>query len=155
VTDPDTSLPAVQTLIPHRSASVLLDRALEYSGETAEFELEVRASTPYVRAGKLNAIVGVEIIAQAVAGLVGLKKRAQGRPVDVGYLVSVRDMQFSCEAFMVGDILNIRTSTEWLDGSSGTFSGAIRRLGEVLVTGQVTVVDRDTAGLPPFELSPT
>jgi len=82
----------IERLIPHAGAMVLLDRVVHWDAAllTGETEAHLRPDNPLRRDGRLAAIAGVEIAAQAMAVHGGL---VAGGAMRRGRLASLRDIR--------------------------------------------------------------
>ena len=84
-----------EDVLPHSGRMVLLDRltSVEEGRLTAEVVLD--ADSMFVRNGRARAIVIVEYMAQAVGAYVGTLSREKNEPVEIGYLIGIREMTMS------------------------------------------------------------
>lgn len=132
--------PEIEELIPHRGRSVLLEGVRHFVEGEASFDAVIKADHPYARDGRVEALVGLEMMAQAVAALVGLEQRAAQQPPQVGYLVSATQLEFRCRWLSVGSRLVVGARTTWLDQGSGCFDCSVAEGSETLMAGGLTVV---------------
>ena len=102
----------------------------------------VRPGTAYSdRFGHLPAWAGPELMAQAISALSGLRSlRDHGKPAAIGLLLGVRSYRATVEEFRSGEVLDIEVieSSEDEDGMA-VFDGRIRRAGEIVASGALTV----------------
>jgi predicted hotdog family 3-hydroxylacyl-ACP dehydratase len=134
--------PRPADLIRHGSDAVLLDEICSGDSNRLEASLVVRRGTLYSdHLGHLPAWVGPELMAQAISALSGLRSlRAHGRPAAIGLLLGVRSYQAAVEEFRCGEALQVEVveSSEDEHGMA-VFDGSIRREGEVVASGTLTV----------------
>lgn len=129
-------------LIRHRGDAALLDEICREDERSLEARVVVRAGTAYSdSAGHLPAWVGPEIMAQAISALSGLRSlRQSGRPAAIGLLLGVRSYRAAVEEFRSGEVLDIEVVESSVDEyGMAVFDGRIRRAGQVVATGKLTV----------------
>jgi predicted hotdog family 3-hydroxylacyl-ACP dehydratase len=135
-------LPRPGDLIRHREGAALLDEICRDHATGLEARLVVRAGTAYSdRFGHLPAWAGPELMAQAISALSGLRSlREHGKPAAIGLLLGVRSYRATVEEFRCGEVLDVEVieSSEDEDGMA-VFDGRIRRAGEVIASGVLTV----------------
>lgn len=139
--------PAIEALIPHRGTMLLLDRVLEFAGETAVAEYTPGAGGDAWYAdetGAMPAWMGIELMAQTVAAHVALSKRQQGLPPKMGALLGTRRYESSVASFAAGDALRIRVRLLLRDASGlGAYDCAIERAGVTLATATLKVFEAE------------
>jgi predicted hotdog family 3-hydroxylacyl-ACP dehydratase len=137
-----TQWPAPAELIPHRGDAILLDEILAVGDDRLEARLLVRPGTAFSEpSGDLPGWAGPEIMAQAIAALSGHRwQRTRGGAAPIGLLLGVRSYDAVEADFRRGDTLQVEVieSTENEDGRA-VFDGWIRRGGEVIASGTLTV----------------
>lgn len=104
----DLSLPlAAEALMPHRLPMRLVDRLVEYGGDSGVVEAEVAAGNPLLDGqGCLDEVALAELLAQAYALVKGYGARRDGEPIRKGFLVGFRE--FVCEGpARLGDRLRV------------------------------------------------
>jgi predicted hotdog family 3-hydroxylacyl-ACP dehydratase len=120
----------------------LLDEVCRDDESGLQARLVVRPGTAYSdRFGTLPAWVGPELMAQAISALSGLRSlREHGHPAAIGLLLGVRSYRSTVEEFRCGEILDVEVieSSEDEDGMA-VFDGRIRRAGELIASGRLTV----------------
>jgi predicted hotdog family 3-hydroxylacyl-ACP dehydratase len=90
-------------LIPHRPPMVLLDEILEYGPEHVQARMRVDSRKMFVdEHGHFPAWAGIELMAQTIAAYGGLQAIAQGKPVQVGFLLGTRRYESECSSFPHG-----------------------------------------------------
>ena len=98
-----TDLDSVADLVPHSGDVVLLDEIEAAAPKSLSAITTVRAdglfnTTPH----SVPSFIAVEYMAQAVAAWAGYHGRLEGRPVQPGLLLGVRDFQASLADMPVG-----------------------------------------------------
>ncbi len=135
-------LPAPGELIRHREGAALLDEICREDESSLEARVSVRPGTAFSdRFGHLPAWVGPELMAQAISALSGLRsRRKRGQTAAIGLLLGVRSYRATVEEFRSGEVLDVEVieSSEDEDGMA-VFDGRIRRAGQVVATGMLTV----------------
>ena len=129
-------------LTRHRGSAALLDAIRRDDDFSLEARVLVRPGTAYSdRFGHLPAWAGPELMAQAISALSGLRSlRARGQPAAIGLLLGVRSYRATVDEFRSGEVLDVEVieSSEDEDGMA-VFDGTIRRAGEVIASGKLTV----------------
>jgi predicted hotdog family 3-hydroxylacyl-ACP dehydratase len=110
------TFPAIEEILPHRGTMLLIDRVLAFRGESVSVEYVPRADAWYAdAAGNMPAWIGIELMAQAVAAHVGLRKQREGAPPKQGALLGARRYSATQPAFPAGEALRIDTSVAFRD----------------------------------------
>ena len=126
----------------HGKNALLLDEILRVDAGRLEARLVVRPGTYYSdSSGNLPAWAGPEVMAQAISALSGWRSlRARGHLPGIGLLLGIRSYAAPAGDFLCGEILVVEVieSSEDEEGMA-VFDGRIRRSGEVLATGTLTV----------------
>jgi predicted hotdog family 3-hydroxylacyl-ACP dehydratase len=109
----DASLPAIEQVVPHRGPMLWLDRVCEGDDRFVVCSASVSASAPFVRAGKVAAVVVLEYMAQGAAALLGLQAHRRGAVPRGGFLVAVPTFELRVDELAVGDALVVRAEQVW------------------------------------------
>jgi predicted hotdog family 3-hydroxylacyl-ACP dehydratase len=123
-----------------------VDEVVATEPEGVQCRLTIRADHVFVHEGKVEPIVAVEWMAQAIAALVGLRDRQKNEDVRPGYLIAVPEATFAVDAFGVGDVLDLFAKRVWGDDELASFECRVERAGETAATAQISVYRR---ALPP------
>lgn len=108
----------IAELLPHAADMILIEQVLAFDEESIHTCLMVRPGGLFNQAdGSLPAWVGVELMAQSVAAYAGCRARAQGLPVEIGFLLGTRKYQCEVEAFPAGCRLDIHARRSLEDES--------------------------------------
>lgn len=92
--------PPVEELLAHRGDMLLIARVLACGPEGIRVEAKVDGNAWYAdEMGAMPAWIGIELMAQAIAALVGLNAREKGLPPRQGLLLGTRAFTASVPAF--------------------------------------------------------
>ena len=86
---------------------ILIDRAVSAGEEYFEAEVAIRPDSLFCDGAKVDAWVGIEYMAQAVAAYGGAEALAAGRTVKTGFLLGTRSYECRVPSFPVGAVLRI------------------------------------------------
>ena len=117
-------LPPVTELLPHRAPMLLIDRVVDFGNDALVAEYAPRADAWYADAceagGAMPGWIGIELMAQAVAAHVALKKRQSGLPPKMGALLGTRSYRMlrpAVASFPAGQTLRIAVAENFRDAS--------------------------------------
>ena len=98
-------------LIPHRKPVCMVDRLIEFKDQAGTVEAVVSSENALIENnGQLDQLAVTEMIAQACAAAKGYEGRLANDPVELGFLVGIKKLQFFGKAF-AGDHLQISVRT--------------------------------------------
>jgi predicted hotdog family 3-hydroxylacyl-ACP dehydratase len=83
----------IETLIPQRPPFVMIDKLLSFSETTTTTGFSIRADNIFVENGVLKEPGLVENIAQTAAARAGYVSQTENKPVLVGYIGSISNLQ--------------------------------------------------------------
>ena len=83
----------IQSLIPQRPPFVMIDKLLSFSETTTTTGFSIRADNIFVENGVLKEPGLVENIAQTAAARAGYVSQTENKPVLVGYIGSISNLQ--------------------------------------------------------------
>ncbi len=111
--------PPIEELLPHRGTMLLLDRVVDFSGDSLAAEYTPQARAWYADdTGSMPGWVGIELMAQAIAAHVALNKRQAGLPPKMGALLGTRSYTMSSLAsFPAGQCLRVHVQESFRDES--------------------------------------
>ena len=135
-----TEMVPVEDVLPHRAPMILIDEMVRIDGGIIDCVTTIRADSPFVVDGRVPAIVGLEYMAQSVGALLGLWVLLEGGRLTGGLLLGTRELELRVDSFAVGDRLDIRCCHEWGNDDIWRFGCALRREGELLMEGSLTVL---------------
>ncbi len=83
----------IQALIPQRPPFVMIDTLVSFSGQSTTTGFSIRADNIFVENGTFKEPGLVENIAQTAAARAGYISKKEDKPVEVGYIGSVNNLQ--------------------------------------------------------------
>jgi len=132
----------VVDLVPHRRTMSWLDRVISVDAEHVVAEADVSEASLFLRGGRLDAWIGIEYMAQAIAAWAGHRARSQGRSVTLGFLVGTRRYDVRRQSFRVGECLRIEAGCELMAGNGlGMFACRILVGGELAASANLSVFE--------------
>ena len=141
-TDSALSMPSLEgaRYIPHAPPMAFLGRLLEHSTDDVACEVIPGIHDRlFVRNGTVDAIIGVEYMAQTVAAFAGLSAPDEQSRPDIGYLIATKQLSFACASFEVGRPLRVYARRYWGDTRLGCFETRISSGDEILARSSMTV----------------
>ena len=129
-------------VLPHRSNALLLESMLEADDARATASLVVRPDTAFSAPdGCLPGWIGIEVMAEAVAGWAGCRSlRQAGRAAEIGLLLGVREYRATLESFPVGLRLVVEVVCSSMDSDGrGVFDCRILSGGTCVAAAILTV----------------
>lgn len=132
-------LPSLSEMLPHRPPMLLLTAVDHADAEAIVCRVQLEEGAAFVREGRAGAHVAIEYMAQAVAAFAGSRSLAEGRPVEVGYLIGARDVTFEVDWLYVGDELTVEARRVWGDDVLGSFNCRVSRAGAPIAEGSLNV----------------
>ena len=113
---------SLDELIAHRSPMRFLDRMIAVSDTEAVAETVVRPDNPLFISGRgLPAYAGIEMMAQAIAAIDGMKRKMDGLPPKIGFLLGCRRYKVRCANFEEDMRLNITAKMVFSDSAMFVF----------------------------------
>ncbi len=132
-------IPPVAEVVPHGAPMILIDEIVRLGSDSIECRVDIREDSLFVRNGKVRTVVASEYMAQAVAAYVGMLDRVRGRPIQIGYLIGVRELKLVRPFVEVGDALSVEAQRVWGDDELGHFKTRVVRDGEEISRAALTV----------------
>lgn len=146
------SLPPIDALLPHQPPMRLLDRLCRYDNQSTSSFVRLTETSPFVRHGRVAAVVALEYMAQCVAAHATLHpgdtantssleaEGAGGLPRPrIGYLVGVRQLDLFVDHFEVGQELLVTVSHVWGGAEGSQFLGKVEHNELVVAKATLTV----------------
>ncbi|MBB3194246.1 ApeP family dehydratase [Roseateles terrae] len=134
------TLPPMAELVPHAGAMRLLDRVLEAEDERLVAEVRVPEDGLFSRDGGVDAWVGIEYMAQAVAAWAGWRGRREGQTPRIGFLLGTRRYRTAVARYAAGQVLQVEVRrTYQADNGLGQFDCQIRAGETELASATITV----------------
>ena len=95
---------------------ILLDRIHGVGAEHIECIVNVGPDAMFADPdGNVPAWVGLELMAQTIAGFIGYRAKVNGEPVKVGFLLGTRQYTADVDCFTNGQILCVRAHRLFMD----------------------------------------
>lgn len=138
---PVSDFPPLRELIPHRGEAVLLESIVSHDDNVTLCRARIDATMQYVKGGRADAALALELMAQAVAVHVGLNRRWSGGTPKAGYVVGVPRMDFFGGDYEVGDEIEVLVRIDFHEGPVGRFDGRVTVQGEKRAEGSLTVFE--------------
>ncbi len=140
--------PSLDQLVPHRGAALLLSGVLRHSpGETA-CQAHIADNHPYLDGARVDAVLALEFMAQAIAVHAALEPAFAGAP-RTGYLLGSPSVEFFDGDFVVGDEIEITARPIHVGGSLAKYESEVRVRGTVRARGELSVFIRRAPGVEP------
>ena len=135
------------SLVPHRGRMFLLGRVncydLEEDSLEAEYDITEECLFFDPIAGGIPAWAGIELAAQTISALFGLKRRAIGKEPRLGFLLSVSMMKTEIPVFRAGSTLMLKSKKINCIDLMYTFECFIFLEGINVFRAKLTAVDVD------------
>lgn len=136
------AFPDPKTLLPQRWPSAFLDRIVSFRAPEILCETRLDSAFPYLRNGRVESFVGLELLAQAASLATTLERdAASGGRGRTGYVVLVSEAEFFRKELPVGVPLSVRARRTWGDAARATFEGEVRATEEQLLRGVFSVIE--------------
>ena len=134
-----TKIPHLHQLLPHDTPMVLVDQLIDVGEEHIHCQVTVREDCIFFNAHSraIPGYVGIEFMAQSVAGWSGYHSWLQDQPSPIGFLLGCRRYQAECSAFSEGDTLDIFAERLMESNGMAVFSCRIEHQGQLLATSQL------------------
>jgi predicted hotdog family 3-hydroxylacyl-ACP dehydratase len=100
----------IESLIPHRGESVLVDRVVDHDGDTTTTGIVVGRQPWLVREdGGVAPWLVIEYMAQSIATHEGILARVSGYTLPLGFLVAVVGLEFVGPPLRAGERVEVQT----------------------------------------------
>lgn len=113
-----------EPLIPHRRRMRLLEWVKRPVGKTLQAEATVNPNWPLHKDGRVSSVISIELVAQAIAAL-RTWRAGEGAGERLGFLVGVKEADFSSSSFPVGDRLLIQIAELYHLGEYAVYEGQV------------------------------
>jgi predicted hotdog family 3-hydroxylacyl-ACP dehydratase len=127
-----SALPPIASLVPHAPPMLAVEQLLECTPGRATVGLTVREG-PFAHDGRVESVILLEYMAQAVAACLGHEATAAGGAVRVGMVIACRSMSIERPSVAVGEALLIRVERVRGTDQVSHFDGETRDAGGALV----------------------
>jgi predicted hotdog family 3-hydroxylacyl-ACP dehydratase len=140
-----------EELLPHADPMILIDEVTGWDDERLTAIVQIAEDSLYFEPGQgVPAWVGIEYMAQAVAAFAGVRAKAAGEAVRVGFLLGARRYTCHRSHFPLGERLIVRVHREIESVGMGVFQCIIRdQAGETLAEAAINVYQPDDPGPVP------
>lgn len=128
----------IQSLIPQKPPFVMIDQLIGFDGKCTRTTFQVRKDNIFVVHGELREPGLVENIAQTAAAGAGYISQKESKPVLVGFIGAVKDLQVF-DLPKTGDILETEISIENQVFDATLISGKIKCDGVILAQCEMKI----------------
>lgn len=126
-----------EKLIPHRKPVCMVDRLIEFKDQAGTVEAVVSSENALIENnGQLDQLAVTEMIAQACAAAKGYEGRLANDPVELGFLVGIKKLQFFGKAF-AGDKLQIAVRTIGAISGFTVVEGKVMCNQKIIASGKI------------------
>jgi predicted hotdog family 3-hydroxylacyl-ACP dehydratase len=135
--------PPIEELLSHRGDMLLIDRVIAADPGGIRVEAKVDGNAWYADAeGAMPAWIGIELMAQTIAALVGLVAREKNLPPKQGLLLGTRDYVASIPAFARDAILMVTAKEIFQEANGlGAFDTSIELAGKTVAEATLKVFE--------------
>jgi predicted hotdog family 3-hydroxylacyl-ACP dehydratase len=121
--DPNELFPA-GPLIPHKHRMRLLEWVKRPIEKTLQGESTVNDNWPLYKNGIVSSLISIELVAQAIAAL-RTWDQGEGAGTRLGFLVGIKEADFSSSSFPVGTRLVIQVAELYHLGEYAVYEGQV------------------------------
>lgn len=119
-----------------------VDEVVHHESDLVHCKLTIRDTHVFVEEGRVEPIVAVEWMAQAVGALVGLWDRQNDLTPRPGFLIAIPEARFEIDWFYVGDELALTARRAWGDHQLASFECSVGLRGNTVASAQISVYRR-------------
>lgn len=134
------SFPPIEKLVPHGPSIRMLDRLEAWDEGYVRCVTQVRDDSPFVRNGRLDSLITLEHLAQAIATYLGYEAYLRGKSPSIGMVVACRDFHVFRPTLHVGETLSVRATMVQGDTEHSLFEGEILSGEERVASATLTLV---------------
>lgn len=136
-----TNIPHFHQLLPHDMPMALVDELIEVGETHIHCRVTPSENSLFfdVGARAIPGYVGIEFMAQSIAGWSGYHAWARGESAPIGFLLGCRRYQTDCSAFKESEVLDIHAEQLMVNNGMAVFSCRIEHQGLVLAISQLNV----------------
>lgn len=135
----------IDTLIPHRDRMRLIDGVIAVDDQKAVTVATATEDWPLYRAGSVDILVTIELVAQTAAVLEGWKRLQDNRGGATGWLVGIKKADFRHPRLTVPATLITEAARSYALEGYAVFTGTVRKGSEVVATMQVQALRPEEA----------
>ncbi len=129
----------IEDLLYHARPMILIDQVKAYDLEAILTMVQITENSPFFENGHVPAYVGIEYMAQSIAAYSGIKARAEGGAVKIGYLASARNMTLQTTGFEVGEKLEIEAKLVYDEAPMAVFDCQIKTNEKTVAAARLNV----------------
>jgi predicted hotdog family 3-hydroxylacyl-ACP dehydratase len=137
----------LMALLPHKGKMFLLSRLRAYDLErgilSGEYDITGDCLFYNPALGGIPSWVGVELMAQSISALSGLKGRLKGKKPNPGFILSVSNMRIDIPVLKAGTTAVITIRQDCQMDTIYTFYGVVAAEGKEAVEAKLTVMEVD------------
>jgi predicted hotdog family 3-hydroxylacyl-ACP dehydratase len=137
----------LMTLLPHQGKMFLLSRLRNYDLDKrvliGEYDITGDCLFYDTVLEGIPSWVGIELIAQSISALSGLKGRRKGEKPRPGFILSVSDMRMDIPVLRAGTTAVIAIREDFKMDAVYTFHGTVSSEGKKAVEAKLTVMEVD------------
>ncbi|GAB3517266.1 hotdog family protein [Photobacterium alginatilyticum] len=133
--------PHLHQLLPHESSMVLVDELVDVGDNHVHCRVIVGEQNLFfdTESRAIPGYVGVELMAQTVAGWSGYHAANRGEASPVGFLLGCRRYQAECSAFEENQALDIYAEQVMENNGMAVFACRIEHQGNLLASSQLNL----------------
>jgi predicted hotdog family 3-hydroxylacyl-ACP dehydratase len=143
-----TPYPAIEELVPHAGGMILVDALVHWAKGEAICRIRIREGAPFVHEGRVEAVVSMEYMAQAVAACLGYEALQGGEGVRVGMIIACKRFDAHVPSFAVGDALDVHVKCIRGNDTLSHFACEVKREGRLCTDAVLTLLHAEK---PPDE----
>ena len=134
--DTDIKLPMpAERLVPHRPPFLLVDRLLDFTGQTGVVESVLTPDNLFIdEDGHFQEIAMIEILAQSAAAVKGYSDLKEGKGIRKGFLEDIREFLFKRRCYK-GDSIHSRIEITRSFSGFSVLNGSLKCTGKELAYG--------------------
>lgn len=129
----------MEELLPHSGPMVLLDAMTSWARGEAECRLRVREHGSFVVDGRVESVVMLEYMAQAVAACLGYEALLGGGAVRVGMVIGCKRFDTQVDALRSGDELVVQVRSIQGNDTLSHFDCRVLREAATVATAVLTL----------------
>lgn len=135
------NIPHFHQLLPHESPMALVDELIDVGELHIHCRTTITSQCPFFNQKSRNVpgYVGIEFMAQSVAGWSGYHAWLKGDKSPIGFLLGSRRYQSMCSDFKEHDVLDIYAEQIMENLGMAVFSCCIECQGKVIASSQLNV----------------
>jgi predicted hotdog family 3-hydroxylacyl-ACP dehydratase len=134
-----TNTPPLVQLLPHDAPMILIDDLISVGVENVHCQVTIRSDHLFFdhqRQG-VAGYVGIELMAQTIAGWAGYHAWQQGKPTPIGFLLGCRRYHSEWPQFDKGCVLDIYAERLIQDDNMAVFSCTIVNQQQTIASSQL------------------